>query len=144
MKVLFVCEGNVGRSQMATAIFKHMTNGSHVVFSAGTKVIRDGDRSREGTRLGDTVGAEHVLTVLQEIGINASGFTRTQVTQELVEASDIAVVMTGKEAVPEYLKSSPKVIFWEVPDPFQKSLEFTRDIRNLITELLKGLTKVIQ
>src|SRR3989344_5808999 len=39
MKILFVCRGNVGRSQMAEALFSNYSN--HKVYSAGTKVYEN-------------------------------------------------------------------------------------------------------
>jgi len=139
MKVLFVCEGNVGRSQMAEGIFRELSHGKHEAFSAGTLVIKGDDSSRVGKKLGDTVGAENVLAALKEIGVDASEYVRKPVTQELVESADTVVVMARDETVPEYLKTSPKAIFWDVADPFEQSLEFTRRIRDQIRTHIEGL-----
>ncbi|TSC63254.1 MAG: arsenate reductase [Parcubacteria group bacterium Athens0416_74] len=121
MKVLFVCEGNVGRSQMAEGIFRELSHGKHEAFSAGTLVIK---------------GDDHAL---KEIGVDASEYVREPVTQELVESADTVVVMARDETVPEYLKTSPKAIFWDVADPFEQSLEFTRRIRDQIRTHIEGL-----
>ncbi len=139
MKVLFVCEGNVGRSQMAEGIFRELSDGEYKAFSAGTLVIQGDDHSRVGKKLGDTVGAENVLAVLKEIGIDASEYVRKPVTQELVETADKVVVMATEATVPEYLKESQKAIFWDVADPFEQSVECTRDIRNQILVQIEEL-----
>lgn len=121
---------------MAEAIFNKLTNGEQSVSSAGTDVIKGDDTSRVGKKLGETSGAENVLAVLKEIGIDASGRIRTPIAQELVDNADQIIVMAERN-VSDYLKQSPKTIFWKVDDPFGQSLEFTRDTRNQIEGLIR-------
>ena len=83
MEILFVCQGNVGRSQMAESIFHMLTEGRHGVRSAGTRVVKDDDHSREGETLKETENSVYILLVLSEIGIDASSRIRTQITPEL-------------------------------------------------------------
>ncbi|MHB1086822.1 MAG: arsenate-mycothiol transferase ArsC, partial [Minisyncoccota bacterium] len=126
------------RSQMAECIFRKLSDGKHEALSAGTLVIKGDDHSRVGKKLGDTVGAENVLAALKEIGVDASEYVRKPLTQELVESADTVVVMARDETVPEYLKTSPKAVFWAVADPFEQSLEFTRHIRDQIRTRVEG------
>ena len=139
MKILFICRGNVGRSQMAETIFNKMADGKHTSTSAGTKVFNKEGESRDGRLLKDTLGAENVILSLAQIGIDASNNSRTQLTPEMLENCDKAIVMAEPETIPDYLRESDKAIYWEVEDPKGMDLEDTSKIRNQIELLVKGL-----
>ncbi|MFA7191998.1 MAG: arsenate reductase ArsC [Candidatus Paceibacterota bacterium] len=133
MKILFVCGGNVGRSQMAEAIFNKFTDFKYDTFSAGTTVgIFDGQK------LKDRDSSVNVLKVLNEIGIDAKDNIRKNISIDLIEVSDIVISMAEKETLPEYMNNE-KITNWDVQDPFDQSLEFTRDTRNKIELLVKDL-----
>jgi arsenate reductase len=140
MKILFVCRGNVGRSQMAEAIFRQL-NDKHEVLSAGTKVVSPTTgESRHGQMLKDTKGAENVILVLKEKGIDVSEKLRTQLDQKLVEWADKIVCMAETDTIPEYLSKSPKVIYWKIVDPkgtaFEAHKEIMEQIRGLVKEFI--------
>jgi len=139
MKVLFVCRGNVGRSQMAEAIFNQLAPDGCTAISAGTRVFDKDGNSKEGERLADRVGAEQVIEVLREFDIEAGSAQRNQITEDMVEKADAVVVMAERETWPEYLVDNEKVIYWEITDPKAKGIDDTRQIRDQITELVKDL-----
>lgn len=143
MKVLFVCRGNVGRSQMGEEIFKQLTNGEHETSSAGTKVYDKEGVSQDGKKLGDLVAANEVVNSLKEIGVEAGDNVRTQLTPEMVEAADKIIVMAEPETIPDFLKNSDKVTYWEVGDPKGMDQEGTNKIRDQITELVKDFISKI-
>ena len=134
MKVLFVCRGNVGRSQMAEVIFNSLSDVGHEALSAGTQV-----RENEGQRIGDRLSATYVIDVLNEIGIDAKNNTRTQLTEDNLKAADVVVSMAETDTLPDFLVNHAETIYWDLADPFEQSLEFTRNTRNRITELVKDL-----
>lgn len=134
MKVLFVCRANVGRSQMAEVIFNSLAGKAHQAVSAGTQVGDD-----EGQRIGDRPSVVHVLSVLNEIGIDASNNTRMQLTEDLIEEVDVVVSMAEADTLPDFLKNKPEIVYWNVIDPFDQSLDFTRDTRDQLIELVKDL-----
>lgn len=139
MKVLFVCRGNVGRSQMAEAIFNKLAPDNWTAISVGTKVFDKDGNSKEGEKLKDRVGAEQVLFVLKELGIRAENAERNQITEELVTAADKIVIMAEKETWPDYLIGNDKIIYWDIIDPKAKELEDTRVIREQIHGLVERL-----
>lgn len=140
MKILFVCQANVGRSQMAQLIFNKLADGKHAASSAGVKVVDKLTlKNREGQLIKDVPASQYALKVLNEIDIDASKKTRHQVTQEDAEAADMVVVMIDPKITPEFLTQHNNVVFWKVEDPFEQSLEFTRQIRDQIQKLVKEL-----
>lgn len=139
MKILFICRGNVGRSQMAESIFNNIMDGTLVSSSAGTLVINDEGDSKDGVMLKDTMGAENVIESLSLLGIDSSNNLRKQLTPEILEDCDRAVVMAEPDTIPDYLQKSDKVITWEVEDPKGMDLEATSEVRDQIEALVYNL-----
>ena len=134
MKVLFICAGNVARSQMAEAFLKKMTNNKIESFSAGTKI------SGPEQPLGELMpNIKEVLEVMKEEEIDVSKYIRKQLTKQMIEECDkVIVIMEKKEPIPHYLAQSPKLIQWSVPDPKGQNLEFTRNVKNQIKTYVKN------
>jgi arsenate reductase len=131
MKILFICRANVGRSQMAPAFFNKLFK-NHKAIGAGTHV-----GEHEGEPL-----HPFVIQCMSELGYDLSKNTRKQLTPEMVREADKIIVMTGKENLPDYVDMS-KVVFWKIGDAKDKSLEFHRQIRNQIKNLVEKLVKEI-
>ena len=131
MNVLFVCMGNMGRSQMAEAFFKKLSK--HTYASAGTHV-----GEKEGQGLNDKVKG-----IMKELGYDLSKATRTQLTPELVEEFDKVIMITAKEDWPEYVKNNEKVTFWDIPDGSGTDLTFHRKIRDDIKKFVQNLVAEI-
>lgn len=110
MKTLFVCRGNVGRSQMAAALF-HKYSGEDA-FSAGTRVFE-----KEGQKLKDISLAKPVVKFMEKEGIDIAENARTQLTPSMIEEFDKIIVMVEDESVPEYLSKSNKAEFWNIENP---------------------------
>jgi arsenate reductase (thioredoxin) len=141
-KILFVCRGNVGRSQMAAAIFNRLTRDKYEVSSAGTKVVSNEGESCDGQILKDMKsGVEHVIDALREKGIDVSNSRRTQLVPKMVDDADIVVVMAEPENIPDYLKDLPKMIYFKVDDPKDTSPEKHREVRDRIKAILIDFIK---
>lgn len=131
MKVLFICNANVGRSQAAEAIFNSIAASDDFAISAGTIVGED-----HGQMLKDRPGALGMLTALEEVGIDAKRKIRTQLTERLLEGIDNIIVMADRDTWPPYFGEDPRVVVWEVPlDDI--TLESSRIARDLIATHIK-------
>ena len=133
MKILFICKGNVGRSQIAEALFRKKFGDKHSVISAGTKI------SAPEQPIGELMPQiQEVLDVMNEEGIDVSKAIRKQLTETMVSEADVAIaIMVEEEVLPDYLLSYPKLMRWDIPDPKGKDLEFTRNVKNEIKEYIE-------
>jgi protein-tyrosine-phosphatase len=137
MKILTICRANVGRSQILAGLLQKMFP-HHTVISAGTKVIASSTGlSMHGTYLKETKGAEKVIEVLKEEGIDWSGKVRTQLSPEMLEGIDRVIVMAEPEHIPDYLRNHPKMIYWKVTDLKETPIEFHREIREKLKKLVE-------
>jgi len=141
MEVLFVCNGNITRSQIAKALFNRLST-NHAE-SAGTRVQKD---NREGQTLGEVVEEAAargvsvvVLQLMAEEQMDLSENTRKQVTAAMVEAADKVIVMADRDTLPEYMLSCEKVVFWDLVDTLEASYEFVLAVKEQIKQRVHDL-----
>ncbi|MFA6158321.1 MAG: hypothetical protein WC763_01720 [Candidatus Paceibacterota bacterium] len=134
MKTLFVCRGNVGRSQIAEALFRKRFPEAEVS-SAGIKI------SGPEQPIGELVPQiQEVLDVMNKEGIDVSGAVRKQLTEQMVKDADkVIVIIEDGEILPEYLSHSSKLIRWNVADPKGMNLELTRKVKDQIKSLIDSI-----
>jgi protein-tyrosine-phosphatase len=139
MKILFICRGNVGRSQMAKALANKYL--SIDAMSAGTRVPTEGP-GKEGMHLEDIPVAAPVIRCLREMeGIDVSRSQNKQLTPAMLTGMDKVVVMAELETWPDFLKESDLVEYWEIEDPFNRSYAFYGEtLRQIKTRVLKLLS----
>lgn len=113
--VLFVCNHNAGRSQMAQAFFE-----------------RDGPADLRAESAGSDPAAEiwpTVVEAMSEVGIDLSGRRPRKLLREMQLHADWAVTMGCGDACP-YVPTTVEA--WDVPDPAGQPLERVREIRDQI------------
>jgi arsenate reductase len=121
--VLFLCNHNAGRSQMAMGFFNHLAGGGAVVWSGG---------SEPQGRINPAV-----VAVMAERGIDISGEFPKPWTGEIVQAADVIVSMgCGDAALPP---PSCRYEKWALADPSGKDLSEVRPIRDEIERRVRWL-----
>lgn len=131
MKILFVCKGNVGRSQMAEALYKIYGKGDHKVSSAGIKL------SGPEQPLKELPLGFNVTDVIKEEGLDITEFVRKQLTPEMVKDADKVVLLLEEgDMLPDFLQNNPKIVRWSVPDPKGTDLENHRKVKDQIKALI--------
>ena len=132
MNVLFVCEGNKMRSQMAEAFYNDAT-GTQDATSAGAI-------AEDGTEI-----SQRCIDVMSEVGIDMAERRSALLTRELAQSAD-RLILFPTDFMPDYAKDSDKAELWEVADPHynkDKGMDFVRQVRDDIrkhVELLIGDT----
>jgi len=115
-EVLFVCEHNAGRSQMAAALTHHLSNGWVGVRSAGSHPDEQIDPV--------------VVQAMSEIGVDVALEFPKPLTDEVVRAADVVVTLGCGDACPVY--PGRRYEDWSVPDPAGQTLPVVRQIRYAI------------
>lgn len=129
MKILFVCYGNVMRSQVAEAYYNHFTNTTDA-YSAGTDPTTPSRYDRP---------IDEVIQIMHEEGIDVSNNVIKTITEELVAAADKIYVLTNKHNCPKYLINSTKVTYWRINDPFGATIENFRKTRDKIRQKVQNI-----
>jgi protein-tyrosine-phosphatase len=129
LKILFVCYGNVARSQIAEAYYNKYTNSKNAT-SAG---VGYGVRDRY------THPAIEVVKVMLEEDIDVSHKIVKSITKEMVDDAEKIIVMCNLDDCPHFLLDSGKVEHIPIPDPYGISVEYTRGVRDEIKRLVLDL-----
>ncbi len=111
--VLFVCVKNGGKSQMAAGLMRWLVGDEVAVDSAGTS---------PGTGLNDA----SVRTLL-EVGVAIRGKVPKPVTDELVRAADL-VVLVGREAYVAPVDGT-RVETWDTDEPSERGIDGVERMR---------------
>ena len=119
-RVLFVCIGNAGRSQMAQAFYE-----------------RRGGEARSRGSHAETVLHREVVNAMQELGIDLSDRRPHQLTTEDVEWADLVVKMGCGDACP--VLPGKEYLDWNIQDPIGLPVEDVRQIRDHIAALVEKL-----
>jgi protein-tyrosine-phosphatase len=134
MKVLLVCSGNIGHSQMAMEFYRKLSKDS--THSARTNV------SVANEKIGERLGAQNVIKVMREQGIDIRNNTRSLLIPEVIENFDKVIVMAEPERIPPWLSSIPKFEYWKIPNLNGMSDEQTRKVRDMIKSKVEQLSRV--
>jgi protein-tyrosine-phosphatase len=122
-EVLFVCVQNAGRSQMASAILRHLAGDAVHVRTAGSAPAA-------------TIRPE-VIAALDEIGVPIAAEFPKPLTDEVVQAADFVVTMGCGDACPVY--PGRRYMAWELEDPVGLEPDRVRQIRDDIVARVRAL-----
>jgi protein-tyrosine-phosphatase len=137
MKILFVCWANVGRSQMAEALYNRSI-GSNLADSAGTDVDVPGEtlQQRKLRR-----GGTYTIEAMDTEDIDVRNNIRTQLTETMLDQYDQVISMAQKEYTPAWLENHPAYVYWDIKDPGNGKIEDTLKAMNLIKAQLELFLK---
>ena len=105
--VLFVCSKNGGKSQLAAGLMSQLANGAVTVYSAGTKP-------------GKSLNPQAVDS-LAELGIDITGEHPKPVTDEVLDAVDVVIVL-GNEAKVE-APEGKRLEVWDTDEPSERGID---------------------
>jgi len=127
-QILFVCVHNAGRSQMAAAFARHLSEGRVDVLSAGSAPA-------------DGIHA-NVFAAMREVGIDLSEEFPKLLSDDFVRASDVVITMGCGDACPVF--PGKRYEDWKEEDPAVQGIEGVRavrdSIRRRVMNLLSGLS----
>jgi arsenate reductase len=115
-EILYVCEQNAGRSQMAAAITNHLAEGRVHVRSAGSMPASELNPG--------------IVAALAEAGIPLADAYPKPLTDDVVQAADVVVTMGCGDACPLY--PGKRYEDWQLADPAHLDIEGIRVVRDEI------------
>lgn len=132
--ILIVCTGNTCRSPMAERIVQNICKRKGKIYdykfsSAGLSAFNGGPIS------------QHALDALDEIGINAKGFSSTNASAIDFSVYDEIHTMTNahkKAIVSTYPQLEEKIVVLGVSDPFGGNLDDYRRCRDELVRFYEG------
>lgn len=126
MNILFVCNGNVARSQEAELFFNAASKLNHAQ-SAGVN-------AKAGKPIDPLV-----VEAMQEVGYSMLNAVRKLASVELVNAADLVISFKPYDELPEMIQQHKNVRYWTTPDPQHRSIEFHREVRDQIRQKIDKL-----
>ena len=145
MKILFVCRGNMCRSQVAEALFRHTHQSvkssafDTLVRSCGTWVEKEGltgKKLKDFDGVNESMNLTNLIDVMKEKGFDLSENICSPITPEVVSWADKIISMAEANESPDYLLNNPKVTFWNVENPDNFTKELAREIVEQIEKLV--------
>jgi arsenate-mycothiol transferase len=124
--VLFVCSKNGGKSQLAAGLMNQLAGGAVTVFSAGTKP-------------GKSLNPQAVES-LAELGVDITGEHPKPVTDEVLDAVDVVVVL-GTEAKIEP-RDGIRFEVWETDEPSERGIEGMERMRLVRNDIKARVQKL--
>ena len=145
-KVLFVCNANVVRSQMAQAFYNHFTKTQNAD-SAGVNAekyptakiptVADFDAHLVAKNLDPLA----VIDLMREKGIEVGASQRTQLTKDMLRDYDLVVNIANRSQTPDWLKGD-NVVWWKIEDPHAENRELAKlacdEIEKRVKKLISG------
>ena len=116
-EILFVCEQNAGRSQMAAALTAQLSGGQVHVRSAGSTPSHELNPA--------------VVLAMSEVGVDVAHEFPKPLTDDVVQAADVVVTMGCGDACPIY--PGRLYLDWELDDPAELPIDEVRRIRDEIS-----------
>ena len=124
--VLFVCSKNGGKSQLAAGLMNQLAGGAVTVYSAGTKP-------------GKSLNPQAVES-LTELGIDITGEHPKPVTDEVLDAVDVVIVL-GTEAKSNPARA-PGFEVWDTDEPSERGIEGMERMR-LVRDDIKSRVEAL-
>ena len=125
-RVAFVCVQNAGRSQMASAFAERERDQRGL---DEITILTGGTHPADGVH-------DEVVEVMHEAGIDLSGRTPREITDEELDSADYVATM-GCSTLD--LDEGIDVRDWDLPDPHGADVETVRSIREEVRERVASL-----
>jgi len=126
--ILFVCEGNRARSQMAEGFFNAWA-------PAGWRAVSAGTRPKEAVH-------PEAVDLMREAGIDISRQTPKPLDMDVARTARRVVAMCAIDSCP--VDVATKMERWDVPDPADVPRERWPEIRETIAQHVKGLIRELE
>ena len=129
-KIVFICNGNILRSQIAKALYNKLVKDGSIAYSYGTRVEA---KDRQGVLISSVKGMNVTINELLKQGIDISNERCDELKEEYLKNVDKIVVMADKEYIPPWLNNY-KFEYWEIINPDYFGSKIAKDVIESIRE----------
>ena len=119
--VLFLCQHNAGRSQLAAGVLEHLDSEHFDPTSAGISPAYEVNAA--------------VAASVAEWGVDIAGRVPRAVTAQDIASADVVVTMKPGLRLPA--DPGPKLVEWQFPDPASWSVEDVRPLRDAVAARIR-------
>ena len=130
-KVVFICHGNMFRSQIAQAFYNQLVKDGSQAYSYGTHVT---DRGLQELKLSQRPGLEILIAELMKYDLDIRNAECEQLKEEYLKDANKIVVMVEKEFIPDWLNKYDYEYWENIPNPDSYTVEFMIVAVKLIRE----------
>ena len=134
IEILFVCQGNMMRSQIAEALYKKY-KGKNVISAGIFPIIEQHD----GKKLYKIMPEVFFKALIEKENIDIRKNVCKEVTPKMVKKAKKVINMANPEIWPDFLKERKDTIFWEVENPESSDYKKYSEIIDIIKEKILSL-----
>ncbi len=131
MHILYICNGNVARSQEAELFTNTFAAGKHTATSAGVN-----------PKIGKPIDPV-VVEVMGEIGYDMDACVRKPITRAMVDSADLIISFKPLGELPEFVRTHGTVQYWNIADPQGQDTAFHRKTRDAVRAKVESLLSTI-
>jgi protein-tyrosine-phosphatase len=132
MRVLFICKHNRFRSKVAEALFKKYNKNKQIKAESA------------GIDLDYILVAENVIEALKEFGINKVNRKPRKISKELINNSDLIVIVANNINKNMFKNYKKKIIVWKISDTNQDNYKGILKRTKLIEKRIKNLVSMLK
>lgn len=136
-KVVFICHGDMFRSQVSKAFYNKYKTDDGRGYSYGTNVL---DRMLQGIKLSDWPGLEILISEMKKYDIDISNEYSDQLKEEYLKDVDKIVVMAEREFIPDWLEKY-EYEYWKIENP---EVYFSEEIERIVKLIKDKVLKLIE
>jgi len=141
-KVVFICHGNMFRSQVSKAFYNKYNEDGSIAESYGTNVL---DSGLEGLVLSEwskleISGLAILISEMKKYDIDISKEHCEQLKEEYLKDADKIVVMAEREYIPDWLEKY-EYEYWEIENP---EVYFSEEIERIVKLIKEKVLRLIE
>ncbi len=129
-KVVFICRGNMFRSQLAKAFYNQLQTNDSVAYAYGTKVKEEG---RQGVKLSFYRELLSAIDEMMGYDLDISSQVCDQLLPEHLAEAEKIIVMAEDDCVPEWLREY-QYEKWIIRNPSFVTPELAKETAKILRE----------
>lgn len=150
-KVIFVCRGNVIRSQICKALYNKLSTNGSSAEGYGFEVEKDGN---EGVKLSEHEYLSNLVKIMKEYDMDISNEISKQLIENMLRDNPKVIIMGSKSNIPDWMDKYDYEYWNDCTNEKEKNKDFNlnipvpkfgdeKDIRDTITFLKQKVKNLI-